>query len=333
VWTALSSPKVYLVERAEDVPEALRQLPIEALAGKKVLVKLHMGEAGNLHYLRPREVKPVVDLLKDVGAEPFLFDTVTLYPGPRATKLGYRLVARRHGFYKLGVPVVIGDGGWTVREEGVEWELAAEVRDADAFLIFSHFKGHGLTGFGGAIKNMGMGFASRRTKGLMHDGCKPVHEAERCTFCKRCAEVCPAEAITIEKGRWLWSPGCFGCGNCVEVCPAGALRYRLMSLQRALAIVSKIGLQNKPAFFVNAAIRISRYCDCAPGPNDLIAPDIGFLVSTDPVAVDAAALDLVVERVGYDVFQQIHRVDSRRQIREAEAVGLGRSAYEIVRLT
>jgi len=161
-------PKIKL----EKLPEVIREFNLERFTGRNVLVKLHMGERGNKWYVKPGYVKIVADELKKIKARPFLFDTIVLYRGSRDSKEKYMEVVKEHGFDKIGYEVVIGDEGKLVKmdESGIEftYEVANELYNMKDMIAISHAKGHILTGFGGAIKNFGMGGVSKKSKLDMH---------------------------------------------------------------------------------------------------------------------------------------------------------------------
>ncbi len=325
--------KVYFFRNFSQLHTALDMLPLPPLNKKEVLVKLHMGEAGNKNFIPPEQVAEVVRYLRGLGAEPFLYDTTVAYSSPRATKTGYLLLAAKHGFTKrrVGCDVFVDDEAIPVTFLGREYLVGKRVLETEALFILSHVKGHIETGFGGAIKNMGMGFMSRKTKKAIHSWTKPVHDPSKCTLCGLCAEACPFNAITVE-GKWTRDRHkCFGCDVCTDTCPTGALRYRDLGLQEALAHASKAALGDREAVFLNALINIARSCDCDPHAGEPLIPDIGYLVSLDPVAIDQASLDLVHEAAG-DLFKRVTGVNPEKQIIHAERLGLGQRNYQLVEM-
>jgi len=322
---------VYFAEEPEKIPELLRKIGIEELSGLRVPVKLHMGERGNVHYLKPPLVKIVLDSLKSVGADPFLYDTVVAYPGPRSTKEGYLEVAKEHGFLDLGYDVIIGNEGIVVEERGFSFEVARENAEPTHVFVLSHGKGHLCAGFGGAIKHRGMGGVSAKSKSDIHSWSYPNHEPSKCTLCGVCAEVCPFGAITVD-GGWRRDPAkCWGCGICTTVCPTGALTCKL-ELRKGLALSAYCVMKGRKGYYLNCLVEISRTCDCDPSESEIICPDIGFLASRDPVAVDKASLDLVNERVP-DAFKKATGIDPYEQVRYGEAIGLGSTNYRLERIT
>ena len=324
--------RVYFFTAEDKLHAALEQVGIGDFAGKRVPVKLHMGETGNRYFISPSFVKLVVEKLKAVGAEPFLFDTTVAYPGDRATVDGHRKVASRHGFGKdrMGCEVVIGDKGIAVAESGQTFDVAREIHQSTHLVVISHVKGHIQTGFGGAIKNLGMGGVTRETKRKIHLMCVPILSREMCDLCGMCAEACPFDAITLDPEWRRSKTKCMGCGKCVSVCNIGALRYNVMDLQRALALSARACVWGKRALYVNSVVNISRNCDCDAHAGPIICPDIGYLASGSLAAVDRASLDLI-DSVKPGVFEKVNGVDPAKQIRYAEEIGFS-SDYELIRL-
>jgi len=324
--------KVYFFTGEKKLADALDLLGVGDFTGEKVPVKLHMGEPGNKYFIAPSLVKLAVRKLKDAGAEPFLFDTTVAYPGPRSTKQGYEKAARRHGFGEdeMGCEVVIGDEGVRVVESGYGFEVAKEIHSSTHLVVISHVKGHVGSGFGGAIKNLGMGGVTRETKSAIHAMSSPVFVEEECDLCRDCAEACPFDALTVEPDWKRDKAMCWGCGVCVAACTKGALIYREMDLQKGLALSAKACVEGKQVVYINAVVNISRDCDCDPNARPVICPDIGYLVSDEPAAIDRASLDLVHE-VKPEVFKKATGIDPSKQVRYAQEIGFSAS-YELVRL-
>ena len=315
-------------------PEALARFSLEPFRGQRVPVKLHMGEPGNQYFPQPGLARPVVSALLDVGAEPFLTDTTVAYPGPRRKKDGYLKVARKHGFTveNVGCEVIIDDTGVPTMVEGRSYEVASHLKEAMVVVGVAHVKGHIQTGMGGAIKNFGMGGVTRETKIEIHHGSRPAYRKDACTFCGVCAELCPFGAITVKKGSWSRDKGaCFGCGVCVDVCKNKALSYQDADLQFLLACAAKACVMGKPGLYLNEIKRVARGCDCDPGAGPIICPDIGYVLGTDIVAVDAASLDQV-EKVSPGVFVKVNKINPRKQIKFGEEIGLGSSSYQVIEL-
>jgi uncharacterized Fe-S center protein len=325
-------PKVYFFTDEGKLTDALDLLGIADFKGKRVPVKLHMGEPGNKYFISPSLVKLAVRKLKETGAEPFLFDTTVAYPGPRSTKRGYEEAARRHGFGddEMGCRVVIGDRGVKVAESGYSFEVAREIYKSSHVVVLSHVKGHIGSGFGGAVKNLGMGGVTKETKAAIHVMSSPVFFEGECDLCGDCAEACPFGALTVKSAWEHRKAACQGCGVCVSACTKGALVYKEMDLQKGLALSAKACIAGKRVVYINAMVSISRDCDCDPNARPVICPDVGYLVSEEPAAIDQASLDLVHE-VKPEVFEKATGIDPSKQVRYAQELGFIVS-YELVGL-
>ena len=327
--------KVVFFTDEDKLKDALNIFNIESFKGKIIPFKLHMGELRNKFFVKPSFVKHVVDVLKSFNIDVFLFDTTVAYSGLRSTKQGYEKLAKVHGFpQKVGCKVVIDDIGVPVKVDGREYEVAEHLFNATHIFALSHVKGHIAAGMGGAIKNFGMGGVTRETKRRMHNWCKPRYICDNCVFCGICTEVCPFDAIHVKKDKKLWrwdEKACFGCGVCVENCKSDALQYVDADLQYSLACAAKACVQGKKVIYLNELKRIAKKCDCHPSAGPVICPDIGYLVSDDPVAVDKASLDLI-NKVKPDVFKKENKVDPYKQIKYGEEIGLGSSSYRLIEI-
>jgi hypothetical protein len=226
--------------------------------------------------------------------------------------------------------VVIGEKGVKVAEGGHDFEVAKEIYESTHLLVMSHVKGHIQAGFGGAIKNLGMGGVTKGMKRIIHRMSIPRFLAEKCDLCGSCAEICPCHAITVDLDWRYDSLACEGCGKCVSACPSGALSYDVMDLQQGLALAAKACIRGKKVLYINALVNITRSCDCDPHPGPIICPDIGYLASNALAAIDRASLQLIHE-VKPGVFQEVNQIDPLKQIRYAQEIGLIGS-YELRRL-
>jgi hypothetical protein len=344
------------VKDAEDIQTINSQLKkllekskVLDIIGKKdkVVVKMHFGEAGNTGYVRPVHVRVICDELKHKGAVAALSDANTLYRGKRLNAADHLVLARQHGFTKkaVGIDPVIPDD--KKKADGIEIPInqkhiqTAKVArlfvDCAAIVSIAHFKGHALTGFGGTIKNIGMGCATREGKLAQHCDASPVFYPDKCLGCGECEIVCPPEAITIEDEKAVVDRSkCIGCASCVEACPNMAIFIDTEAgdaVQEKMAEYAYAVLGNKKgkACFLNFALRINQECDCWPFKNPRIAPDLGIFASLDPVAIDKASFDLVNQASGKDVFKQAHpKEDSLKQLRYAREIGLGSMEYDLI---
>lgn len=316
------------------LPDAFSYFPLSGFAGKRVPIKLHMGEKGNPYFIRPELVKTVVLELKKAKVDPFLHDTTVAYQGSRYTKERYLDLAKKHGFTQMnvGCDVVIDDTGVPTMIEGRSYDVAEHLKAASHIIALSHVKGHIQSGMGGAIKNFGMGGVTKETKIRIHDSSYPVYQKDTCTYCGICAEVCPFHALEVKKDDWTYKEKkCFGCGACVDACPTGALTYQDADLQYLLACSAKACVQEKTVLYLNELFRIAKGCDCDPNAGPIICPDIGYLVSDDLVAIDKASLDLV-HKVKENVFFKVNKIDPLKQIRFAEQISLGSSEYQLIEI-
>jgi uncharacterized Fe-S center protein len=316
------------------LPEAFSYFSHPRFAGKQVPVKLHMGEKNNPYFVKPALVKEVITELRNVHAQPFLFDTTVAYHGSRYTKTAYQKLAKRHGFTEqnVGCGVIIGDTGIPTTIEGRTYNIATHLKQATHIFALSHVKGHIQTGMGGAIKNFGMGGVTKETKIKIHDSSAPVYQKDACTYCGVCAEVCPFHAITVNEKSWEYSDEkCFGCGVCVNSCASHALSFQDADMQFLLACSAKACVQGKTVLYLNELKRIAKGCDCDPNAGPIICPDIGYLLSDDPVAIDKASLDQI-HTVKENVFFKVNKVDPFKQIKYGEEIGLGSSSFELISL-
>lgn len=312
-------------------------------------VKLHVGEPGVVTGLRPAVARELVRCVAATGARPFLTDTAVLYRSPRDTGPGHARVAHERGFglEAVGAPFVPADGLIGADEAEVaiherHFEIvtvAAGVARARSMLVLSHATGHLGTGLGAALKNLGMGCASRKAKLRQHHGQRPRIDGGACTACGECARWCPSSAIAVERAARIDGGRCIGCGECIAVCRDGAVSFDWTVMGRELqerVVEHAAGVvRGKPGriAYVTAATGITKDCDCLGLSQQPLVGDIGLLASTDPVAIDAAVLDLISERAGRTLEAMSYpRHDARVQIAYAEQLGLGSSRYEIVEI-
>lgn len=332
--------------------------------GKFVAIKLHFGELGNLAFLRPNYAKAVADLVKEQKGIPFLTDCNTLYPGSRKNALEHMDCANLNGFNTVttGCQIIIGDGLRGTDDVEVPVKngillktamIGRAVMDADIVISLAHFKGHELTGFGGAIKNLGMGCGSRAGKMEQHSSGKVSVNEALCRGCRRCARECGSNAISYENGKVRIDPAlCKGCGRCIGACAFDAITNEQWDagdmLDRKMAEYAQAVCQDRPAFHINIATDISPNCDCH-GDNDApILPNLGFFASFDPVAVDQASVDAAQKAVPIRDSQlgdnlakpdwqhrHDHFLDSNPHVNweetliHAEKIGLGTRDYEL----
>ena len=332
---------------------------------KYVAIKMHFGEPGNLAFLRPNYAKAVADIVKELGGKPFLTDCNTLYVGGRKNALDHLDSANLNGFHPTttGCQIIIADGLKGTDETLVpveggtyikEAKIGRAVMDADVFISLSHFKGHESTGFGGALKNIGMGCGSRAGKMEMHSAGKPHVDQNLCVGCQMCAKICAHDAPEFEnKKATINHDKCVGCGRCIGVCPKDAILSASDEsneiLNCKIAEYTKAVIDNRPHFHISLVIDVSPYCDCH-GENDAaIVPNVGMFASFDPVALDMACAEAVnaqpvlsnsmlgdcseEERAchNHDHFHSIFPETCwETAISHGEKIGIGNSKYKLI---
>ena len=312
-------------------------------------IKIHFGEKGNTGFLKPPWLKHLIDGLKKQEAKIFLTDTNTLYRGNRSNSVEHLHLAAQHGFSleALGVPVIIADGLIGIDSGEVEVNLrhvksakiASTFFHTDVLLCLSHFTGHILSGFGATIKNLGMGCASRAGKLEQHSDVHPWVKAKACTNCSVCLEYCPADAIEqVDGSAHIIDERCIGCGECLVVCSAGAIKMRwdgdTLRIQEKMAEYAFAVLKSvkNRAGFINYLVKITKDCDCMSKNGKVLVPDLGIVASLDPVAVDKASIDLLLEANKKDFLREAIDVDWSAQLRHGEEIGLGSMEYELEHL-
>ena len=307
-----------------------------------VAIKVHFGEPGNKAYLKPGNVRPLAQRLKELGAKPFLTDANTLYKGKRSNSVDHIETAHSHGYDFL--PVVIADGlnGKDFEKIQIKGKHFKEVNigsaavHADSMLVMTHFKGHEVTGFGGAIKNLGMGLGSRSGKQQMHADIRPQVQKDLCIGCGLCVKWCPVEAIRMENNKAIIDGNkCIGCAECVVTCQSNAIEISWAgspgSVQEKIAEYALGAVKGKKCAYFNFAIDISPNCDCYSFNEPPIVKDIGVLAGMDPVAIDQACVDLAAKEAGTDIIKKTWpEIDYNVQLEHAEKIGLGLRKYELI---
>jgi len=331
--------------------------------GDLVAVKVHFGEKGGHAYIRPTFLRRIVDRIKELGGEPFLTDSSTLYPGERKEAVSALRCAIENGFAfaVVGAPLIMSDGlrGHSSRRVQIDGEMLAavdiglEILEADGLVCVSHFKCHELTGFGGALKNLGMGCSSRSGKLEQHSNVAPAVAEEKCTGCAICLKACVHGAITVSNRKAkIAADKCVGCGRCITLCEEKAIQVQWNEapslVMKKMAEYAKGALSGKDGktLFVNFITQVSPACDCYGHTDAPIVADIGILAATDPVALDQACADLVNKAVGLqgtalgkghqageDKFRGVYpTIDWEVTLAHAEQIGLGSRSYELISL-
>ena len=355
----------------DKLKKLIKKAGIENLdmEGKFVAIKMHFGELGNISYLRPNYARAVVDVVKELGGKPFLTDCNTMYPGSRKNALEHLECAWENGFTPLtvGCPVIIGDGlkgtdDINVPVAGGEYikeaKIGRAVMDADVFISLTHFKGHEMTGFGGTIKNIGMGCGSRAGKKEQHSSGKPHIEAELCRGCKKCQKECANGGLVFDESirkMHVNQDNCVGCGRCLGACNFDAIVFDNDNANEVLncrmAEYTKAVVDGRPNFHISLVVDVSPNCDCH-GENDApILPNLGMFASFDPLALDQACVDACLAAVPLPhsqlsdnmaaadfVDHHDHFTNStpesewRSCLAHAEKIGLGSREYELIKL-
>ena len=367
----MSKPKIYFTNMRCRVGQnllakldrLLSRAGIEKInfKNKFTALKIHFGEPGNLAFLRPNFAKTVADRVKALGGWPFLTDANTLYVGRRKNALDHLEAAWENGFSPLsaGCPIIIADGLKGTDEVEVPVpgglilktaKIGRAIMDADIFISLNHFKGHEQTGFGGALKNIGMGCGSRAGKMIMHNQGRPSVSSKRCEGCGVCARFCAPEAISFgsDKKAVIDHKRCLGCGRCLAACNYDAIHNQWDeapdALNRKMVEYAQAVLAGRPHFHVNFLNQVTPQCDCYDGNDTALVPDIGLFAGFDPVALDAASIAAInaapalagsaagdLAGQNGDHFTRLHpKTDWRVQIEHAEKIGLGSGNYELI---
>jgi uncharacterized Fe-S center protein len=335
--------------------------------GDRVAIKAHWGEPGNVGYLSVAYVRTIVDLVKKSGGIPYITDTNTLYTGMRKNGPDNIMAAAMNGFTigTLGAPVIIADGvsGRDYREVAIDKthikkaKIASGILDADAMIVVSHVKGHMLFGYGGALKNLGMGCATPAGKQILHSDVIPKVDKERCEGDGICVKRCPQNCISMvtnkgggrsKKVAKIDASECIGCGECTASCPANAIpinwatSHDVLQQKTAEYALAAVSEKKQKVGYINMIIQVTPDCDCCNWDDNPFVSDVGFAASLDPVALDTASVDLVskapplpdsnAEKVQGDVWKSVHNVDYRIILEHAEKIGLGTTKYDLIRL-
>ena len=366
--------KVYFADLRADYHENLQQKLTRLMktAGmgnidfneKYVAIKMHFGEPGNLAFLRPNWAKTVADFVKERGGKPFLTDCNTLYVGGRKNALDHMDSAMLNGFNPMttGCQIIIADGlkgsdEVEVPVVGGEYvknaKIGRAVMDADVFISLTHFKGHEEAGFGGCLKNIGMGCGSRAGKMEQHNAGKPHVAQKYCIGCGQCRKICAHGAPIIENGKaHIDHDKCVGCGRCIAVCPKDAVRIdwdeSTTNLNCKIAEYTKAVVDGRPCFHISLVIDVSPNCDCHAENDMPIVPNVGMFASFDPVALDMACVDAVNAQTPlrgsaadgeaghvheHDHFQRIHPdTDWHSCLEHGEKIGIGTREYELIKI-
>ena len=376
----MAKSKVYFtdfrtVAYGDGLPKKLQKLIKKAgigdidMDGKFVAIKMHFGELGNISFLRPNYARAVVDVIKEMGGKPYLTDCNTMYPGFRKNGIEHLYCAWENGFTPMtvGCPVIIGDGIKGTDDISVPvngGELVKEARighaimDGDVFISLTHFKGHEMTGFGGTLKNIGMGCGSRAGKKDQHSSGLASIKEVKCRGCRRCQRECANGGLVYDetkKKMTVDKTKCVGCGRCLGACNFDAIRFDQdnapQMLNRRMAEYAKAVVDGRPSFHISLVVDVSPNCDCHAENDAPIVPNIGMFASFDPVALDQACADAVNAATPFRNSQlgdnmakadfidhHDHFTNSTPEsewkscLEHAEKIGLGSREYELIKL-
>ena len=360
----------------ENLPQKLARLAKKAgmldidFENKFTAIKIHFGEPGNMAYIRPNYAARVVDVIRSLGGKPFLTDANTLYSGGRSNAVDHLHAAMENGFNRIGAhaDVIIADGlkGTDYKEVPSGGKLCpspkigAAIADADIIISMNHFKGHEQAGFGGALKNLGMGSASVGGKLELHSSSQPQINADNCIGCRICEKYCRHDAVkVVDRLAVIDYDKCVGCGQCVAVCQKSAAVVKDYDtsevLNRKIAEYALAVVKDKPSFHISFIMNVSPNCDCWNHNDAAIVPDLGIAASFDPVALDCACADMVKaapslagtaisdkdgectcghhHHKGEDKFRIVHPdTNWEAGVEYGEMIGLGTRSYELVKI-
>lgn len=336
--------KVYFYDNLKDLKKGVNRFfeTISKDLGKENIgLKIHFGEKHNDTHIDP-------ELLKDAKKyfdNPKFVECNVLYRGSRTTKKNHIKLAKKHGFDFLEVDILDGEAG----EETIEVEvnmkytkkakLGEGLKKYDKLIALTHFKGHGMSGIGGALKNVGMGLGSRGGKLDMHSSISPIVNSVTCTGCGVCVENCDFDAIELNKKAKIIPEKCSGCAMCIAVCPFGSIRIpweggTSKRLMEKIADYTLGAIKGRKWWYVNFLTKMTLECDCKAKKQKVIMDDIGILMSNDPIAIDQASIDLVIEKNGgVDPFKENNGIDNQHILKYGESIGLGNRKYELIKVS
>jgi hypothetical protein len=345
----------------DSQPNVIKRVLPELLdirRGELVAIKFHPGDYGNTTHVRPVVIRAIVDVVKEEGGEPFLTESTVLYKSKRFDGRGVVEVAAMNGFThaSMGAPFIVADGirgddGVVVEVGGKEIdevEVASACAKADYMIVVSHGKGHPASGFGGAVKHLGMGCLTKSGKRKVHVVCQPVVDVEKCTGCGKCVEACPWDAIhVVNQKAEIDREKCAGEMSCASACPEGAISEpagsrEKMQMRLGEASLAPIKVLNKNITYINWVYQITAGCDCFKFSNTPMTEDVGILFSHDPVAIDCATIDLINEKMFLHEYQNVNKLRDKLEgvwevspwihIESAEKLGAGSSKYVLTKI-
>ena len=306
--------------------------------GAEVPLKVHFGEKGNQTFIESKNFEGIIAYLQAHNVKSVFMETNALYSGARMNRTQHLALAKEHGFTQL--PVVIADGEYGDEYAEVEinqkhfktCKIAKGIANQRQMIVLSHFKGHRLAGFGGAIKQLAMGGAARGGKLAQHVGSKPIINPLTCKKCNACVRHCPVDAIRIGMLPRIDKKKCIGCAGCMAVCPEKAILFNFFrffsnTFPEKLVEYALAAQKNQTNIYLSFAFRMTKGCDCEGRQMKPVVGDLGLFAATDPVAIDQACLDMIDRRAGKRIFGR-----ARRQLDYAQKIGLGSKNYELIEI-
>lgn len=301
----------------------------------EIPLKVHFGEKGNETYIKPQNFEGILEFLEENKIKSSYIETNVLYRGERTHEADHKQLAVEHGFTQL--PIIIADGEIGENYEYVKinkkyfkkCKIGKEFSKFKQIIVISHFKGHMLAGFGGAIKQLSMGCAARGGKLDMHANSHPLINPIQCKKCHKCEEHCPVHAINIGSFSKINTDRCIGCAACIAICPYGAIKINWAAaltnhFHEKLAEYAFAAQLGKKNIYITFALNITKECDCIGHAMKPMAPDIGVFASLDPVAIDQVCLDMLEE--------EGKMFTGEKTISHAEEIGLGSADYTIIEI-
>ncbi|WP_313340253.1 DUF362 domain-containing protein [Sedimentibacter sp.] len=335
--------KVYFIENKESDYDQLGKDAVKLLKKivsetghkfeKEVPIKVHFGEKGNTTFIPAKCYDEAIKYLKEIGVSPSYIESNVLYKGSRTTTERHIKTARAHGFTQIPIIIADGDIGTEYNEIEINKDYIKKCKigkgygNYNQFIVMSHFKGHVAAGFGGALKQLAMGFASRGGKLEQHSGISPVIDENKCISCGICADKCDYNAITTPDTAVIDGSKCIGCAGCIAVCPQGAIEntWGGSNFLEKLAEYAYGAAKDKDIIYITFVHNITKDCDCTGAHMKPIAENIGILAGKDPVALDTACLDIMQKNESNKLFDK-----GRKTLKHAEKIGLGTMEYELI---
>jgi uncharacterized Fe-S center protein len=338
---------VYFIKNSDDNKESARLLLDKLVQeasfkfNSEVAIKVHFGEKGNVTFVKPENYNGIIDYLEDQGVKSSFIETNVLYLGSRTTRDDHLAVAKDHGFTRIPIVIADGERGEAYSEVEINKEIFDKALigkgfdDFNQIIVTAHFKGHEMAGFGGALKQLAMGFAARGGKLAQHSNNVPNIIEKGCVACNECAEQCPADAITVDDVARINPDTCIGCAACIPACPTKTIRIDWGAnshFYEKVAEYAYAAQKDKQFIYINFVTNITENCDCMGQVQHPVMADIGVMASFDPVALDQACFDIV--KANKDICETSRLWDyfdnGLRTIEHCEKIGFGSKEYNLI---